>query len=283
MSQIIAIVNGKDAAAQQKEEQVLLFTNERVIPVPDAPGKIGVGIFKKDRENDTMLAGAVYQLFTVDDIYDTHGSKLANAGDLLATSDATDEHGFAWFPVDVPMRGEQYAAGHIAPEDGVWTAAYNSGTYTIVEVKAPAGYLLDSAPMNVSFTYPGQNVAYQIVNATNTNLRTTVHISKQDITIGAELPGAELVITDENGTEIEKWISADVQHTIRGLELEKEYTLTEVKPAAGYAFAESMTPNMLVWQRAFRSTFRLWYDESTSKPFNFAIPFNYSKIRTPQG
>ena len=40
---------------------------------------------------------------------------------------------------------------------------------------------------------------------------------------------------------------------------------------------------MMVWQRAFRFTFRLWYGESTSKPFNFAIPFNYSQIHTPQG
>lgn len=39
----------------------------------------------------------------------------------------------------------------------------------------------------------------------------------------------------------------------------------------------------MVWQRAFRFTFRLWYGESTSKPFNFAIPFNYSQIHTPQG
>ena len=139
------------------------------------------------------------------------------------------------------MRGEQYAAGHTAPEDGVWTAAYNSGKYTIVEVKSPAGYLLDSTPLNVSFTYPGQNVAYQVVNATNTNLRTTVHISKQDITNGNELPGAELVITDENGTEIEKWISTDVPYTIRGLELEKEYTLTEHQAPTGYAIAESIT------------------------------------------
>ena len=71
------------------------------------------------------------------------------------------------------MRGEQYAAGHTTPEDGVWTAAYNSGKYIIVEVKSPAGYLLDSTPMNVSFTYPGQNVAYQVVKAASTNLRTT--------------------------------------------------------------------------------------------------------------
>ena len=39
----------------------------------------------------------------------------------------------------------------------------------------------------------------------------------------------------------------------------------------------------MVWQRAFRFTFRLWYGESTSKPFNFAIHFNYSQIHTPQG
>lgn len=27
----------------------------------------------------------------------------------------------------------------------------------------------------------------------------------------------------------------------------------------------------MVWQRAFRFTFRLWYGESTSKPFNFGF------------
>lgn len=59
-----------------------------------------------------------------------------------------------------------------------------------MEITAPAGYLLDSTPMEVSFTYEGQQIAWQVVDGTNTNLRTTVDISKQDIANGKELPGA---------------------------------------------------------------------------------------------
>ena len=227
-----SIVNVKDASDAHKNGQTLVFENARVLPTPEKPGdkvsKIGVGIYKQDRETLTYLAGAVYELYTVDDIYSADGTKLLDAGTKLATGSTTNASGFTWFDVDVPIRSES------CPDSG------NSGRYRIVEVKAPAGYLLDSTPVDVEFTYEGQQIAWQIVDGTNTNLRTSVDISKQNITNGKELPGAKLEIRDTDGNLVEGWTSTKTPHTVRGLELEKAYTMTETRAPDGYAEAESI-------------------------------------------
>ena len=227
-----SIVNVKDASSAHKNGQTLVFENAWVLPTPEKPGdkvsKIGVGIYKKDREALTYLAGAVYELYTVDDIYSADGTKLLDAGTKLATSSTTNASGFTWFAMDIPIRAKTY------PDSG------NSGRYRIVEITAPAGYLLDSTPMEVSFTYEGQQIAWQVVDATNTNLRTGVDISKQDITNGKELPGAKLEIRDADGNLVEGWTSTKTSHTVRGLELEKAYTLTETRAPDGYTEAESI-------------------------------------------
>ena len=235
-----SIVNVKDASDAHKNGQTLVFENARVLPTPEKPGdkvsKIGVGIYKQDREALTYLAGAVYELYTVDDIFSADGTKLLDAGTKLTTSSTTNASGFTWFDVDVPIRGEYY----IDPAGPRSTSRENSGRYRIVEITAPAGYLLDSTPMEVSFTYEGQQIAWQVVDATNTNLRTSVDISKQDITNGKDLPGAKLEIRDADGSLVEGWTSGKVPHTVRGLELENEYTLTEKCAPDGYAEAESI-------------------------------------------
>ena len=235
-----SIVNVKDASDAHKNGQTLVFENARVLPVPEKPGdkvgKVGVGIYKQDREALTYLPGAVYELYTVDDIYSADGTKLLDAGTKLATSSTTNASGFTWFDVDVPIRGEYY----IDPAGPRSTSRENSGRYRIVEITAPAGYLLDSTPMEVTFTYEGQQIAWQVVDATNTNLRTSVDISKQDITNGKELPGAKLEIRAADGNLVEGWTSTKMPHTVRGLELEKAYTLTEKRAPDGYAEAESI-------------------------------------------
>ena len=235
-----SVVNVKDASDAHKNGQTLVFENARVLPTPEKPGdivsKIGVGIYKQDREAQTYLPGAVYELYTVDDIYSADGTKLLDAGAKLATGSATNANGFTWFDVDVPIRGEYY----IDPAGPRSTSHENSGRYRIVEITAHAGYLLDSTPMEVTFTYEGQQIAWQVVDGTNTNLRTSVDISKQDITNGKELPGAKLEIRDADGNLVEGWTSGKVPHTVRGLELKKEYTLTEKRAPDGYAEAESI-------------------------------------------
>lgn len=196
----------------------IVFENARVLPVPETPedlvDKIGVGIHKRDAETSQPLAGAVYELYTVETIYDVNGNKLADAGTLLATSAPTDDTGFTWFDVDVPIRGEAYANGETEPADGVWNARYNSGNYQIVEITSPDGYLLDRTPIAVSFTYPGPQVAWQVVAATQADQpldKLTIH--KTDVG-GKELPGAELTVTTLEGKPIDSWVSEETPHTL---------------------------------------------------------------------
>lgn len=68
-----------------------------------------------------------------------------------------------------------------------------------------------------------------------------VLISKTDLVTGEELLGAELIVTDKDGNEIDRWISTDVPHQVIGLEEGKEYLLTEITSPYGYEIAETIT------------------------------------------
>ena len=214
------IINAADVSDEQLTGQpgTIVFENARVLPVPETPedlvDKIGVGIRKQDAETSQPLAGAVYELYTVEAIYDVNGNKLADAGTLLATSAPTDDTGFTWFDVDVPIRDEAYANGETEPADGVWNARYNSGNYQIIEITSPDGYLLDQTPIAVSFTYPGPQTAWQVVAATQADQpldKLTIH--KTDVG-GKELPGAELTVTTLEGKPVDSWVSEEMPHTL---------------------------------------------------------------------
>ena len=222
------IVNAGAASDEQLTGQpgTIQFENARVLPVPETPedlvDKIGVGIHKQDAETSQPLAGAVYELYTVDAIYDVNGNKQADAGTLLATSSPTDETGFTWFDVDVPIRGEAYPSGATEPADGVWDARYNSGNYQIIEITSPDGYLLDPTPIAVSFTYPGPQTAWQVVAGTQSDQpldKLTIH--KTDVG-GKELPGAELTVTTLDGEPVDSWVSEETPHTLPILEPDAE-------------------------------------------------------------
>ena len=70
---------------------------------------------------------------------------------------------------------------------------------------------------------------------------THVVFSKTDITGGQELAGANMVLTDSDGKEIERWVSDGTPHElIAVLEPGETYFLTEELPPDGYAFAETI-------------------------------------------
>ncbi len=70
---------------------------------------------------------------------------------------------------------------------------------------------------------------------------TKAQISKRDITTDEELPGAKLVILDENSNVVEEWVSTDIPHIIEGkLIAGKEYTLREITAPEGYEIAQDI-------------------------------------------
>ena len=55
-----------------------------------------------------------------------------------------------------------------------------------------------------------------------------VDVTKTDFITGEEIEGAELIVTDEDGNEIDRWISEKTPHHVKGLEEGKKYILTEI-------------------------------------------------------
>ena len=199
--------------------------------------KAKVGIYKTDMETGKYLAGAVFNLYTADDIYDADGDLVFSAGELVATSPETNADGTTYFTCDIPIRGEQY--GSSTHKD----ATTNSGKYIVKEIRAPLGYYVNEEPMEVTFTYDGQ--AVQVLESTCTDKPTEMWVSKRDLTNDEELPGATLCIKDSDGNVVDRWVSTDTPHRVTGLHLGDAYTLTETRPADGYALADEITLRLL--------------------------------------
>ena len=104
--------------------------------------------------------------------------------------------------------------------------------YHLNEVSAPNEYV-KAQPIEFEVTNEKEN---QLV----TMIDKQVEVSKIDITTGEELEGAELTVTDTEGTVIDNWISTDEVHYVSGLEEGKTYILTEVTAPYGYKIAESI-------------------------------------------
>ena len=199
--------------------------------------KAKVGIYKTDLESGKYLAGAVFNLYTADDIYDADGNLVFAAGELVATSPETNADGYTYFDCDIPIRGEQY--GSSTRKD----ATTNSGKYIAKEIRAPLGYYVNENPIEVTFTYDGE--AVQVLESTCTDKPTEMWVSKRDLTNDEELPGATLTIKDSDGNVVESWVSTDAPHRVTGLHLGDAYTLIETRPADGYALADDITFRLL--------------------------------------
>ena len=107
------------------------------------------------------------------------------------------------------------------------------GKYVLHEVKAPAGYVKAAdIEFEVKETEETQKVTMH-------DDHTKVKISKQDITTGKELPGAELEIIDEQGNTYDKWTSTKEAHLIERMPVGK-YTLKETVHPDGYLFASEI-------------------------------------------
>ena len=223
------IVNVKDATDAEIEAQVLHFYNERVKPQLD--------IYKQDIETDQPLAGAVYNLITVDDIFSATGDLLFHAGDLIATSAPTDETGHTTFACDFPIRGQFYGMDGVQiPEN---TTA-NSGKYCIVELRPPEGYFLDAPEQAFEFVYQDGDTPVIELEHTFQNDGTSFYVSKRQLTGDDELPGATLTISDKDGNVVRQWVSGDKPAEIRGLAFDTIYTLSEQSAPDGYTIAESI-------------------------------------------
>ena len=184
----------------------------------NARQKVSVSLVKKEKGTQTPLKGAIFGLFTAEDIKSKDGKVLIEK-DTLIEQKTTDVDGLIYFIADLPIDGKYY----------------------LQEVFAPNGYVNTGEKKEFTFTYEGSDKDLLSFSFTFENEPTTVELSKTDITNGKELPGAHLQVIDGNENVIDEWVSEEKPHIIQKLVVGREYELIETKPADGYVTAESVS------------------------------------------
>ena len=190
-------------------EQTATFENDRQ--------KVAIAVVKKDAENESVVAGAVFGLYAKADIF-AHGEVIVKA-DMLLGEAMTGEDGRAVFDLDLPF-----------------------GEYYIREEQAPAGYVSSDETIEVSAAYQGQDVEVAEYVSEFKNEPTTVSIKKTDLATGVELEGAALTVLDKDGDIVDTWKSVKgEEHIIKRLTVGETYTLREELAPYGYLKAEEIT------------------------------------------
>lgn len=109
----------------------------------------------------------------------------------------------------------------------------SEGTYTLEETIAPKGYVLSTEKITFKVTRDGKTSTVTMYNKPEEVKENVIVITKKDITNDKELPGATLTIKDAKGNVIDKWVSGNESHIIKGLAA-GTYTLEEISAPKGY-------------------------------------------------
>ncbi len=202
-----------DLSYRDQDTPVVTFEDEW----QNARQKIKVTVEKREKGSDVKLEGAIFGLYTKEDILSANGKVLLEA-DSLIEQKITDKDGMITFIADLPVGGKYY----------------------VKEIHAPNGYVTSDEVQEFVFEYAGADQEEVTVNMTFENAPTTVSITKTDLTGSEEIPGCKLKLTDEDGNVIEEWTSTEEAHIIEKLVVGKKYILSETQPADGYVTAENI-------------------------------------------
>ena len=239
-----------------------------------------ISLLKEDADTKETVSGAAFSLCTAQDIYNVDGEKIVEAGTELTTlttgEDGTaicdmmlplqDENyvvsGSAVSGSAVSVESAAVETGN--SEENSISQALNSGMYYLKEISVSDSYYLDEEPITVQLCYKDAVTPVIYVNCRKENKQTTNEIDKLSVADSSEIAGCNLVITDAEGNEIISWTSGDKDSVkvsvtekdgycnlkysfdekgnlhVGGLLHDKDYTLTETRPADGYVTADAI-------------------------------------------
>ena len=115
------------------------------------------------------------------------------------------------------------------------------GTYEIQETKTLDGLVLNDKKYEVKFEQKDLVTKVYEVKLDVSNDTTLFDFSKTDVTGDKELEGAKLTIKDSDGNVVDEWTSTKEKHTIEGLIVGKEYTMTEEIAPDGFVKATTIS------------------------------------------
>lgn len=225
--------------------------------------KTDITLQKQDSRTGESIADAVFGFYSRDNIYDRKGNVIVKAGEKIATV-KTDENGVAKIPFNVPVMDEGY--GKKDEQGQLINEALNSGNYYFLEESVSDSYYIDREMHEVHLEYKNQETKTVKTNVTVKEDQTETVISKRMIASSVEIKDCHLKISDDKGNEIISWVSGDMSSVkmnenlkrmgyynvhvekdndyalkINGLLKDKEYTLTETRPADGFVTADAIT------------------------------------------
>ena len=119
-----------------------------------------------------------------------------------------------------------------------WTTTINAhiiknlpeGTYTVEEISAPEGYILNKKPVTVKIVNSQRTYS---VTMENTPKNIVININKIDADTKKPLAGAVLVIKNSSGAVVERFVSAETPHVITDI-ANGTYTVEEESAPSGY-------------------------------------------------
>ncbi|MEE0715601.1 MAG: SpaA isopeptide-forming pilin-related protein [Eubacterium sp.] len=218
--------------------------------------KTDITLEKQDSKTNEPVGNAKFGFYSKDNIYDKNGNVIVAAGEKIATV-TTDKEGKAKIPFDVPVMDEGY---------GKMEGNLNSGDYYFLEESVGKSYYINREKHQVHLEYKDQETAVVSAKAVVKEDQTETVISKGMIASSVEIKDCHLKISDEKGNEIVSWITGDISSVklnektdemgydnvrvekgdgyaikIYGLLHDREYTLTETKPADGFVTANDIT------------------------------------------
>lgn len=180
--------------------------------------KVTIEVTKKDKEMDTLLSGATFGLYAEEDIKNYNGKTVVKAGTLVAMAST--------------CVGENETV-----ENAVFEPDLPLAKYYIRELKAPYGYSTSRDKISVDASYQTDQREVIEVSETVKNMQTKLQINLMDYFTEAELDGAQISVMDEDGNSFTTILTVHDNNTvIRGLEINKTYTVKELVSPEGYHY-----------------------------------------------
>lgn len=215
------IENPEDPEHPTIEEVEDEAEKEIVIKHKEANESTQLGVYKTDEETKEAIKGAVFGLYTAEDIVDAN-NKVLVAEDTLIERATTNQEGYARFIADLPL-----------------------GKYYILEMKPATGYIQNNAKIEIDATTISPSEEQIPIKLEVQNKKTEINIEKVEKKETIEdnrvqITGAILQILEEDGKVVKEWTTEEEPHTIKGLETNKKYRLHEAKPAKGYVTAKDI-------------------------------------------
>ena len=177
--------------------------------------KVEISVIKKDSETGKALEGAMFGLYSAEEIICTETDAKLQTDSLIEKA-VTDSEGKIHFVSDLPL-----------------------GKYYIQEIEPPKGYASNKEKVQIDASYNPEGEKVLKFEAEFKDVPIKVEFSKTDVTGEKELEGAKLTIIDSEGKTVDTWTSTKELHMVEKIPAGK-YTLREETSPYGYTIANDI-------------------------------------------